>query len=47
VAVQPLTQIVLWMLACVTLRLIAPGVRVWSGRTAPAALVTLPAVLSA
>jgi hypothetical protein len=32
VAVQPVTQTVCRMLSCVTLRLIAPGVRPWSGR---------------
>jgi len=46
VAVQPLTQMVLLMLAWVTAGLAAPGVRLGSGRTAPDPLIVTPPVVS-
>jgi hypothetical protein len=47
VEVHPDTQIVRPMVAWVTVRLVAPGVRVELGRTAPAALTVIPPVLFA
>jgi hypothetical protein len=47
VEVHPVTQIVRPMVPWVTEGLIAPGVRVELGRTAPAALTVIPPVLSA